>query len=102
MARHTPLSESEIAELRAISTRGLAGAVEPAEHLRRYVPRLIIDLVALRSQLRRDHERLLADLERLADLLARTRPHLAGIRREDEDFRALLLEIDEALSRRRF
>ena len=101
MARHTPLSESEIAELRAISTRGLAGAVEPAEHLR-YVPRLIIDLVALRSQLRRDHERLLADLERLADLLARTRPHLAGIRREDEDFRALLLEIDEALSRRRF
>lgn len=97
MARHTPLSDVEIAELTALLEHG---AVE-TDRLRLYVSRMILDVLALRDELRRERERALLEMEAVRDVLARARPHLTS-HSLDEDLRSLVAEIDDVLSGRRW
>ena len=96
------LSDREIGELRAIFTarRLTVESGEELERARRYVSQLIVDLLAVRLELRRERERARAEADGLRDLLGRARPRLPrGL--DDEDFAALVAEIDDALRPRR-
>jgi hypothetical protein len=103
MPRHTPLTDSEIAELRAICSQSTLRVVsdETAERLHTYVSHLIVDLLAVRMELRSSQQRARAEVERLRDVLGRATPHLER-RRADAEFQALLAEIEDALARRPF
>ena len=99
---HTPLSDSEIAELRAMFLVGSDVGLVTAEgraRLHGYVSRLIVDLLAVRVELRQERRRALTEIERLRDVLTRARPHLSR-RVADEDLAALLAEIEDVLARR--
>ena len=93
--RHIPLTDAEIAQLRAASSRRPTRESD----VQSSVSRLIVDLLAVRGELRRERERALAELGRLHDVLGRTRPYLLR-RAPDEDLEALLSEIEDALARR--
>ncbi len=93
--RHVPLTDAEIAQLRAAISRRLTGEAD----VQSSISRLIVDLLAVRGELRRERERALAELERLHDVLGRTRPYLVR-RAPDEELEALLTEIEDALARR--
>jgi hypothetical protein len=95
-ATHTPLSDAEIAELQALCS---GSASHELERVRGYVSRMILDLLALRAELRRERERALAELERLHDVLSRTRPYVE-LRSLDDELEALLAEVEDALARR--
>ena len=69
------------------------------DRVRSYVSRVILDLLALQTELRRERERALAEVEALHDVLERTRPYLS-LRSRDEELEALLGEIEDLLSRR--
>lgn len=85
------LSDAEIARLRALAGRGSA----PPD----VVEQLVVDLVEVRVQLRRQRERMWLEQERLLDLLDRVRASFAfeRIGRLDEEVEALFAEIDDAL-----
>jgi hypothetical protein len=93
---HTPLSDAEIAELQALCSGSVSLELE---RVRGYVSRMILDLLALRSELRRERERALAELERLHDVLSRTRRYVER-RSLDDELEALRAEIEDALARR--
>ena len=99
MPRHRPLSESELAAVRALFDEGASLEVERA---RLYVSRMMLDLLAVREELRRERERALIEIERLRDVLVRVRPHLASGARVDDELDALLAEVEDALARRRW
>ena len=85
------LSDREIAQLRALAARGAA----PADA----VERLVLDVVEMRMQLRRQLERMRLEQERLLDLLDRVRGSFVtrDVRRIDDELDALVAEIDDAL-----
>ncbi len=93
--RHIPLTDAEIAQLRAAGAYGLTAESD----VQAAISRLIVDLLAVRGELRRERERALAELERLHDVLGRARPYLVR-RAADEELEALLAEIEDALARR--
>ena len=76
----------------------LTGSAEH-EQMRLYVSSLIVDLLAVRIELRREQERMRVEADRLRDLLDRARSRLSP-RRMDEELEALLGEIEDALERR--
>ena len=102
--RHSPLTDADIADLRALCSEASFGADETAERLRGYASHLILDLVAVQVQLRSQQRRARSELERLHDVLGRARPHLVGGRRSlaDDELGALLAEIDDVLARPRW
>jgi hypothetical protein len=73
---------------------------ESVERLRGYAAHLVLDVLALRRQLRSQLEQARLEHEQLLDMLDRALPHLAASAFEDEG-RALLDEIADALTRRR-
>ena len=99
--RHTPLSDWELAEVQTLCTQLDATVHDDVlEQLRGYAAHLVLDVLALRRELRSQLERGRFEQERLFDMLDRARPHLAHSPVED-DLRALLDEIADALTRRR-
>jgi hypothetical protein len=99
--RHTPLSDLELAELRALCAQlEMRAADASVERLRHYASHLVLDVLALRRELHVHVERSRFEHERLLDMLDRARPHLAGSPLE-EDLRSLLVEIGDALTRSR-
>lgn len=102
MRGHTPLTDREIAELRAICAESLTvRRIEGLERLPEYVSRLVLDLLAVRVELRREQRRARTELERARDLLERAQLHLRRPVAAPE-LDALLDEIDDALVRRRW
>jgi hypothetical protein len=97
---HVGLTDREIVELRALceeAADGLAG--ERLEQLRSYASHLVLDVLALRLELRAHFERARLDHERLVDVLERARPHVERAA-FGEELHALLAEIDDLLARR--
>ncbi len=99
--RHTPLSEWQLTELQRLCTQvDAATGGDGFERLRTYASHLVVDVLALRLELRSQLERARFEREQLLDMLERARPHLDDAGPED-DLRALLAEIADALARRR-
>ena len=79
--------------------QGAFSSAERRERLNEYVSHLILDLLAVRIELRREQQRARTELEGLRDLLDRARPLLVsgGV---DADLATLHGEIADALARR--
>ena len=78
---------------------GAFSSGEAREQLSEYVSHLILDLLAVRIELRREQQRARTELERLRDLLDRVQPLLlTGA--ADPDVATLRAEIVDALARR--
>jgi hypothetical protein len=94
--RHTLLSEWDLVEVRALcEVDAMSG--ERVDRLRGYASHLVLDVLALRRELRSQLERARFEQERLLDMLDRARPHLPGTQLHEE-LRSLLAEIDDLLS----
>ena len=95
--RHVPLGHDDLVEVIGLCAgeRPETAGGEDVERLRVLVPHLVADVVQLRSELRREHERLQLELDRVRDLLERLLQRtVAGV---DDEGRALLAEVEDAL-----